>query len=211
MPIFAQKIVPISSWNPARATNRVGLATGHLFKFYWVCVYTFKSKCKIFDLEYSNAGRQNCKIHWSHRMCNHSIQERRKTQTNDKKPQINKTYTLAPKTLSPSGPGLQPGAGWLTGKADLICAGGSLKTDHYHTTWDRWDETITNNTTKGTSQHPEASSFTHLPSPLLYFDFLSQHPTYYFSFISLSCFCMAKHTFSQSEWLLQTHIILSHK
>ena len=51
-----------------------------------------------------------------------------------------------------------PGAVWLTGTADLICGGGSLKTDHYHTTRDRWNETITNNTTEGTPQHPKASS-----------------------------------------------------
>lgn len=75
-----------------------------------------------------------------------------------------------------------PAAVWLTGKADLICEGGSPKTDHYHTTWDRRDETLSNNTTDGSSQHLKGSS-------LSIFDF------YFLGFLESFCFSVA-HFFS---------------
>lgn len=68
----------------------------------------------------------------------------------------------------PSRPGLCPEQCDWQVKADLICGGGSLKTDHYHTTWDRWDETLAYNTTDGTPQHLKGSSLS-----LVYFPSLS--------------------------------------
>lgn len=53
-----------------------------------------------------------------------------------------------------------PRAVRLTGKADPICRGGSLKTDHYHTTSDGQNENVLKNTTDGSLREPLFSSLT---------------------------------------------------